>query len=153
MIISFNQNLTPTTHAENYIHYNSYNFSILSTFATKLDECIFNYRPSSRYRREIITRYNRPVSIVRDVHTQLFASIRDYNNTKTEEFAVKSIYFILRYGVPFLCQLINQKVKDAKKTAINGNRNPSITMKPNNVIDMYEKFNFNTNMIEYSIYK
>lgn len=150
MLVRFNQNLMPITHEENYIYYNnSCNyFPTLSEFVTNLDECVSHYRPSLRYRREIITRYNQPVNIIRDMETQLFASQKDYNNAAIKETLVKFIYPILRNVAPFLCQLIYLKYNDAKNTAINNNSKPHIEM--NKIIDLYP---IKPNMNEYSMNK
>lgn len=147
MVIPINKN-SALSHDESPIFYNNFSYhhhnsQIFSELLTIVDRLVFNYSPSSIYREETIIRYNHFVNIIRNIQTMKFSSREDYHNALIKEFSIKSIYSVLRIGLPFLSQLINQKVKDAKNTAINGNRNPSIAMKPNNVIYMYKKFNFN----------
>ena len=82
--------------------------------------------------------------------TNLFASRRNYNNTIIKELAIKSIYLILRCGASFIYKLINQKVNTEKNAAMINQTNPlCITMKSDNIIQMYKNYNFNTNSIEY----
>ena len=146
MIVNLNSKFLPMKSIifyDNYISFNHYASSIFSKLLTVVDRAVFNYKPCLRYRREIITRYKQPVNIIRDMKTNLFASRRNYNNTIIKELAIKSIYLILRCGASFIYKLINQKVNTEKNAAMINQTNPlCITMKSDNIIQMYKNYNF-----------